>query len=482
MKKVVVVGGGVTGLATAHALAKSSDPIDVHLIEAAARLGGNIHTVRKNAFVLDAGPDSWVATKRHATDLAKEVGLGDDLIGTRPDTRKVYIVWQKQLHPMPEGLVLGIPTAFRPFAESDLLTLDGKLRAGLDLFVPKKLYAGDEDESIASFIARRLGPQIGERIAGPLLGGIFGGDPDQLSVRACAPQLVAAEARYGSLVRAMRAMRREREKSGPIGSASTFLSLERGMSDLIVNVAHRLRGTHVSTQTSVRKLSRLPEGDGRGRWAVETSRETLFADDVVLSVPAHVAAKLTRDVDDEITRILAGVDYVSTATVFLGFRGYDVRHPLDSVGFLVPHAERRPILACTFVSSKWEHRAPAGHALMRVFIGGAEGEHLLGRDDEGLVRIAREQLAELMGITRDPLFTQVFRFDRASPQMHVGHLARMQRLAARLVELPGLHVGGNGYVGTGIPDAVRQGFEMAARIEGKAPEGTASPPDRARTG
>jgi oxygen-dependent protoporphyrinogen oxidase len=470
MKRVVIVGGGITGLATAHALEKGKEPCAVHVIEAAPRLGGNLVTVNYSGFTIDGGPDSWVATKPHATRLAKDVGLGDELIGTRPDTRKVYIVWQKKLHAMPEGLVLGIPTEWKPFAATELFGLDTKLRALLEPLVPRKRMEGDDDESIASFVTRRLGADICDRIAGPLLGGIFAGDPESLSVRACVPQLVEAEAKYGSLVLAMRALRASRKEGAGGGEveASTFLSLKRGMGDLVTWVAHRLRDAEISTDCAAKTLALLPTGDERGRWAVETTDGgTHYADDVALTVPAHASARIVSDVDPTLSAMLGDVGYVSTATVFLAYRKYDIRHPLDAVGFLVPRAENRPILACTFVSSKWDHRAPSGQALLRVFIGGAGAEHHLARDDEGLTRLAREQLRDLMGIERAPVFAKVFRFRRASPQPTVGHLGRMRRLMERVATWPGLHVGGNGLFGTGIPDSIKQGEDIAARIAGR---------------
>lgn len=469
MKRVVIVGGGITGLAAAHALEKSDELCNVKLVEASPRLGGNIVTFNHAAFIIDGGPDSWVASKPHATRLAKEVGLGDELIGTKPDTRKVYIVWQKRLFPMPEGLVLGIPTEWKPFAQSELFGLDTKLRCLLEPFVPKKAFAGDDDESISAFITRRLGHDIAERVAGPLLGGIFAGDADSLSVRACVPQLVEAEAKYGSLINAMKALRAARKEAAGAAEteASTFLSLKRGMGDLVTTVAHRLRdNTDVSTSTAAKTIARLPTGDPRGRWAVETASRTLFADHVALTVPAHAASALVRDLDPTLASMLGNVAYVSTATVFLAYRKYDVRNPLDAVGFLVPKAENRPILACTYVSSKWDHRAPSGQVLLRVFIGGAGAEHYLARDDESLVRLAREQIMDLLGIERAPVFSKVFRFVRASPQPTVGHLGRMEKVMRRVETHDGLYVGGNGYVGTGIPDAVKQGEEIADRIAG----------------
>jgi oxygen-dependent protoporphyrinogen oxidase len=466
MKRVVIVGGGITGLATAHALEKSREPCSVNLVDAAPRLGGNLVTVSHNGFTIDGGPDSWVATKPHATTLAKAVGLGDELIGTRPDTRKVYIVWKKQLHALPEGLVLGIPTEWRPFAQTELFGLDTKLRALLEPLIPRKVFDGDEDESIGAFVTRRLGPDISDRIAGPLLGGIFAGEADSLSVRACVPQLVDAEAKYGSLVRAMRVLGKARKEAGPNGEheGSTFLSLKRGIGDLVTYVAHRLRDAELAPGNPATRVARLPEGDPRGRWAVETAKGVLHADHVALTLPGRVSARLVADLDPTLSGMLGDIAYVSSATVFLAYRKYDIRHPLDAVGFLVPRSENRPIVACTFVSSKWDHRAPAGQALLRVFVGGAGAEQYLRRDDAGLVRMAREQLRDLIGIERAPTFAKVFRFDGATPQPTVGHLGRMRRLLERTASHPGLHVGGNGFVGTGIPDAVKQGEEIAARI------------------
>jgi len=468
VKRVVIVGGGITGLALAHALEKSSERCDVKLLEAASHLGGNLVTLYHAAFTIDGGPDSWVATKPHATRLAKDVGLGDELIGTKPDTRKVYIVWQKKLHAMPEGLMLGIPTEMKPFMETELLGFDAKLRAGLDLVVPRKKWTDDDsdDESIGSFVSRRLGSEVAERIVGPLLGGIHAGDADSLSVRAAVPQLVQAEIDHGSLIRAMRALKEKRREETEPGNAepSTFISLKRGVGDLVVNVAHRLRDADVATSCPARTIERLPDDDARGRWAVETKGGTLYADDVALTVPTPAAASLVDAVDPKLASMLRQVQYVSTATVFLAYKKYDVRHPLDAYGFLVPRGENRPIIAGTFVSSKWDHRAPTGQVLLRIFIGGANAEHLLTHDDEMLIRIAREQVQDLLNIERAPVFAKVFRFDKASPQPNVGHLARMKQIMARVASHRGLHVGGNGYLGTGIPDAIKQGEDIAARI------------------
>jgi oxygen-dependent protoporphyrinogen oxidase len=287
-------------------------------------------------------------------------------------------------------------------------------------------------------------------------------------VRACVPQLVEAEAKYGSLIRAMRALRETRKEQAAAGEgeASTFVSLKRGIGDLVTYVAHRLRDAEISTDRAATRISPLEEGDPRGRWAVETTRGTLHADHVALTLPAHASAGMVGGFDPDLASMLGAMTYVSTATVFLAYRKYDIRHPLDATGFLVPKGENRPILACTFVSSKWDHRAPSGQALLRVFIGGANGQAHLAHDDEGLVRLAREQLFDLIGIERAPVFTRVFRFNRSSPQPTVGHLGRMRALQEQVASWRGLYVGGNGFVGTGIPDSIKQGEEIAAAIAG----------------
>jgi oxygen-dependent protoporphyrinogen oxidase len=459
-RHVVVIGGGISGLATARALEQRvTGDLRVTVLEGSARLGGNISTLRHNGFTVDAGPDSWVASKPEARNLVEDVGLARDIIPTIEGSRRVYILHQGKLVPMPEGFVLGIPTEFSPVFKSGLFTWDEIARMGLDLFIPPK--STDEDESVSSFLSRRLGDAIADRLAGPLLGGIFAGDARQISVRAAFPQLVASEKKYGSLVRAMQAAKKERARRA---EDSAFLSLKGGMSDLVTATAHLLKIADVRKNEPVKRIARLADDDTRGRWAVESVQGTYIADDVVLAIPPVRARPLLAELDAAFDDSLAGFVAHSTATVFLGFRTRAISHPLDATGFIVPESERRPILASTWVTSKWEHRAPSGHALLRVFIGGARSEGELDRDDYGLVSLARRQLNEIMGITALPVFSRVFRFDHGSPQMHVGHLARMERVKRELANHPGLYLAANGYKGTGIPDCIKQGNEVAEQI------------------
>jgi oxygen-dependent protoporphyrinogen oxidase len=447
--------------------------VTVTVLERSARFGGNVVTERVDGYVLDGGPDSWVVTKPRASALARELGLGASLVGTLEGNRRYYVAWGDKLHPVPEGLVLGVPTRIGPLARTRLFSWAGKARMALEPFVRAKRFDGDEDESIADFATRRLGSEAAERLVAPLLGGISAGDASEISVRAGFPMLVDMEREHGSLVQGMRAARAKRQaaaKSGsngaPKGEGSAFVSLSGGVGDLAAALADRLRadGAALRERTVVEAVTRA----AAGRWnVVLAGGESVEADAVLLAVPGHVAARLAGTFDEQVARALASIRYGSTATAFLGYRRADVAHPLDGVGFVVPRAARRPILASTWVSSKWADRAPEGRVLLRVFFGGTWGERVLAGGDDELVRVARAELRVLMGVDAEPEMTRVFRFDRASAQMRVGHLAAMRAIHERLAQIaPGVRVAGGGYDGVGIPDCIRQGEDAGNALAG----------------
>ncbi|HEY2516473.1 MAG TPA: protoporphyrinogen oxidase [Polyangiaceae bacterium] len=481
-RRVVILGGGVTGLAVAHALLRAGEACDITVLERETHLGGNIRTLRRDGFVLDGGPDSWVATKPHATLLAKSLGLEPRFIPTIPANRRVYIAWGERLHPLPEGMVLGVPTEILPIVKTPLFTWGAKFRMGLEPFVARRAWTEGEDESIGDFVSRRLGAQVTERLAGPLLGGIFAGDAHELSVVAAFPQFVEAEKKHGSLVGAMRALRAARRTGS--GEGSAFLSLQGGLGEFIDAL-----GAKVGARARVRLGTAARRVDARGERAAEGYRvlldtgEALEADDVVLALPLAVAAEVARTLDAPLGEALGAFTAASTATAFLAFPASAIPRPLDAAGFLVPRSARKSILAATWVSSKWDHRAPEGSVLLRVFFGGATDEGILERDDAGLVALAREELRRWMGVEAAPLFSHVFRFHRASPQPRVGHLARVAAVKAKLARWPGLHVAGNGFEGSGIPDCVKFAEAVAAAIGARprarevAPEGRRGSPD-----
>lgn len=469
--RCVVVGGGMSGLATARAIAAGArarqHAVDMTLIESAFELGGNVRTLRDEGYVIDAGPDSWVAAKPALTELVRSLGMSRELIGTIPENRRVYFVVGDALVPMPEGLILGVPTQWRAMAFSPIVGWDAKLRMALERIVPQKSWEGDDDESVGAFFARRFGDEAKEKIAAPLLSGIFAGDLDQLSVRAAFPQFVGAEKRYGSVLKGMLAVMESRRRAAQPSSgvpASPFLSMERGLGSVIDALASDLDGVDVWTGASVDGIEGTPDSVS-GRYALRTSRGVLAADAVVLAVSSARASRMTRQLDatlaDELGDLMGSA---STATVFFGMRREQVDHPLDATGFLVPRTLGRALLACTWVSSKWPHRAPEGRVLMRGFLGGVGREAVLAESDDALAEIVWREIGRVLPLRGRPELTKVFRFDKASAQPWVGHHARVARMRARLAEHVGLEVVASGYDGVGLPDCVRQAHEASEAI------------------
>jgi oxygen-dependent protoporphyrinogen oxidase len=471
----VVVGAGIAGLTAAYELSKGTR--SVLLLESRNRVGGNIRTERVDGFLIDAGPDSFVRTKPEAAELCRELGLGDQLITTQ--ARSVFIAHRGRLVAMPAGMALAVPTRLGPILSTPLLGLGGKLGLFGDLW--RRSDPPSDDETIGGFVTRHFGAEAAERLAGPLLSGIYAGDVSALSIQATFPQLVELERQHKSLIFGLFALQRARDEGArqrPLprsrlgqlfallgwlrrasGHApSPFYSLRDGMQSLVDALAARLPEGTIRLGTPVTGL----EAGGAGRrWTLRLEDGTSVSTDrVVLALPAHGAAQLVPD--PILSELLSGIAYLSTATVFVGLNRAEVRHPLEGVGFMVPHGQGR-LLACTWVSSKWEARASDGTALIRAFIGGAREADLVDRSsDDELVALTLGELTRWMGPLGTPLLTRVYRFPSANPQPAVGHLARMERIRTRLQSLEGMYLAGAAYDGVGIPDCVRQG-QGAAR-------------------
>jgi protoporphyrinogen/coproporphyrinogen III oxidase len=465
--KTVIVGGGITGLATARAILAAKPDAAVTVLESRAHAGGNLSTEREGEFVIDGGPDSWVSAKPEATRLARSLGLEGELVGTIEKNRRVYVAYEEGLCQLPEGFVLGVPTEILPILKTPLFSISAKIRMGLEPLVPRGK-GGDDDESIASFVTRRLGKEVADRLVAPLLGGIYGGDATTLSIRATLPQFVEAERTYGSLVRAMRA---QRAAAKGRAAASAFTTLKTGIGTLVDRLSRELGG-RIRTGVAVTSIAKNghhaggePSDDGRFVVTLETG-EPLFADHVVLAVPPNAAAKLLLGIEPKAAEILGAIPHASTAIVFLALREEDVHRPLDATGYIVPKTLGTPVLASTWVTSKWEGRAPKGMVLLRVFLGGANGEEIVSKDDAELVRLAKDEVRSRMAAMGEPVLTRVRRFERASAQPLVGHLRRIGEVNERLAKLHGLYVAGSGYDGVGIPDCIRQGERAAAAIVG----------------
>lgn len=462
--KLVVVGGGIAGLAAAYRAVEwareRGQPVELTVLEATDRLGGTIQTERREGFLVECGPDSFLSEKPWALALCKRLGVEDRLVRTDDRFRRTYVVFRGRLHPLPDGFQLLAPTRLRPLLTSGLFSWPGKLRMALDLVLPR---GGDPDESLGAFVKRRLGREALERVAQPLVAGIYTADPEELSLAATMPRFLELERTERSLIFALwRAARRApAQHAGSSGARwSLFVTFADGMEELIHALADRLPPDAVRLKEPVTGIT-LEDG----RWRLATAAGAAYtADAVVLAPEAHQVARVVRYLDPSLAHLLEGIPYASSATVTFAYRRGDIRHPLDGFGFVVPRVERRPIIACTFSSVKYPGRAPSGHVLLRVFMGGALNEGILRGGDEVLVATARSQLAELLGARGEPLFTRVGRYVKAMPQYHVGHLTRVEAIEEALRRHRGLVLAGGAYRGVGIADCIRWAEEGTARV------------------
>jgi len=462
--KLAVVGGGIAGLAAAHHAVEIARergcPLELALFEAGDRVGGTIQTERHEGFLVECGPDSFLSEKPWALALCRRLGIEDRLVRTDDRFRRTYVAFRGRLHPLPDGFQLLAPTQLGPFVRSRLFSWRGKLRMAMDLVLPR---GSDPDESLGGFVSRRLGREALERVAQPLVAGIYTADPDVLSLAATMPRFLELERKERSVILGLwRASRRApAETAGASGARwSLFVTFADGMEELIRALAARLPSDAIRLKERVASVTR--EG---GAWRLGMADgSAATADGVIIATESHQAGRMLRYTDPALSLLLDGISYASSATVTLGWRRADIPHPLDGFGFVVPQVERRPIIACTFSSVKYPGRAPDGFALLRVFVGGALNEAVLDGDDETLTRIARAELGELLGIQAPPLWSRISRYPKAMPQYHVAHLARVEAIEGCLRAHPGLALVGGAYRGVGIADCVRSGEEAAARL------------------
>src|SRR3984893_6822836 len=458
--RVVIIGGGLTGLAVAHRLLEpqlqTGQKLEVVLLEAVSRLGGVLKTTQRDGFLIEGGADSFISEKPEAIELAKRLGLESRLIETNEQHRRSFIVRHGRLVPVPEGFQLMAPARFWPFISSDIFSWAGKARMALDLVIPRRLIRnGDEDESLAQFVRRRLGREAFERMAQPMIGGIYTADPEKLSLRATLPRFLDMEREHGSVIRAMWRQGRAASPSSPTAGVgdktalsgtsgprySLFLSFDQGMQVLVDELAARLPEAMVQLNTAVTSLA---FDKSSGRWQILlSSNSSITADAVCLAIPAYAAATLLHETDAKLSEALDRISYASTATINLAFRRRDVPHALDGFGFVVPFIEKRSILACTFSSVKFAARAPADHVLLRAFAGGALQPELFDLDENEMINRVREDLRDLLGVEQPPLFTAVEKWRRSMPQYHVGHLDLVSQIQQRVQALPGLQLAGS---------------------------------------
>jgi oxygen-dependent protoporphyrinogen oxidase len=457
--RIAIIGGGISGLAVAFALEQQrhSGSVDYTLYEASARLGGVLRTEHIQDCIVEAGPDSFITEKPWAADLCRQVGLGDQLIGSNDVDRKTYVLVRGRLVPMPDGLMFLVPTKVLPIALSPLFSWSTKIRMAQELF--HSSYAADSDESVASFVERHYGAEMVGRLADPLLSGIYGGEAASLSVRAVLPRFAEMERTHGSLGRAMLAVRKKMPCPPNKPTPPLFTSLKNGMQQLADAVVSKLNPVSLLTNTSVHSVQ--PEAGG---WTVAAGLKSDFFDAVILALPAPAAASILSTCSPELSGELAAIDYSSTITVALGY-DRDVRQSLPpGFGFLVPRTEGKRLLAATFVHNKFPYRAPEDRALLRCFFAGTNAETIWPLSDGAIVATVRNELQQILGLRAMPLFARVYKWKSATAQYGVGHLERLDRIERQRQQFGGLALAGNGYRGIGVPDCIRSGTEAVKQV------------------
>jgi protoporphyrinogen/coproporphyrinogen III oxidase len=461
--KLAVVGGGIAGLAAAHRaleLARERGiDLELTLLEARDRLGGTIETERAAGFLVESGPDSFISEKPWALALCRRLGVEDRLVRTDDRHRRTFVWHRGRLHPLPDGFQLLAPTRMTPFLTSSLFSWPGKLRMALDLVLPRRTTGGDE--TLGAFVRRRLGREALERVAQPLVAGIYTADPDELSLGATMPRFLELERRERSVILALWRASQRAPMAGTSGARwSLFVTFADGMSELVDALARTFPAGAVRLKQRANALERH-----LGGWRLALGAgEALEADRVIVATESHAAARLLRYVDPQLGALLSEITYTSAATVSLGYRRADVPHPLDGFGFVVPHTEGRALLAGTFSSVKYPGRAPEGFVLLRAFLGGALGAQAIEDDDDRIASRARSELADALGVVAAPVLTRVHRHPASMPQYRLGHLDRVAAIEHKMAALPGLRLAGAAYRGVGISDCVHSGEAAAEAL------------------
>ncbi len=465
-KRIAIIGGGIAGLSAAYHIDRrlrgTGLAFECRLLEEADRLGGVIRTERVEGFLLDTGPDSLFRGKPAAIDLAREIGLGPELLDARTQERPTLIYSRGRLRPLPPGLEMLAPARVLPFLASGLISPLGKTRMMMEPFVKTRRDGGDE--SVAAFVRRRFGDEATRKIAGPLLAGIHAGDPERLSIWSTFPRLAEMERDHGSLAVAMRRKRAPIDSAGPTGAhgkvAPPFVSFKGGIVRMVEGLAASVGAVSLETGCGVAGLERV-----QGKYRVHLAgRDPWEADACLVALPAGRAAALLDATASPVAAALRKVRYASSATVFLGYRASETGPLPASTGFLIPFSERRRIFGCTFVSNKFEGRAPDGHVLIRAFVGGAIDEASADLPEAQMAAMVRAELRDLIGLRGEPVVTRICRWPKANPQYEVGHRLVVEEIDRRLGGLPGLFVTGSAFRGVGIPDGVTSGARAAGAI------------------
>jgi oxygen-dependent protoporphyrinogen oxidase len=469
-RTVAIVGGGISGLATAFALqeqaAAAGVPIACTILEAGSRWGGKIVTHRIGDLVTEAGPDSFLSSKPAGMQLVEKLGLTDQLINTNETGKKAFVYTGGRLCELPEGLVVITPGQISPFLKSGLLSVAGLARMGLDLILPAN--RSDGDESVASFFRRRFGRQAFERMMEPLMAGIYAGDAEQMSLKATFPRFVELERRHGSVIRGMLAAR-ETGRADRQGRAkrTMFVSLRNGLEALVTALAARVTSQGADLRAGAVVESLRVRSHQLGKWTYDVMLQggaALSVESLVLATPAFAAAELLRPLTPIASGLLDAIPYASTATIAMAYPASVIGGAVQGFGFIVPRIEQRDLIAATWTSLKWPYRAPSDHLMVRCYVGGVGREKILELDDQPLVANVRKEMATICGVTAEPTYVEVNRWMKAMPQYQLGHLERLEQIEGVLSRYGGLVLTGAAYRGVGIPDCIRDGALAAERV------------------
>jgi oxygen-dependent protoporphyrinogen oxidase len=462
--RIAIIGGGISGLAAAYALEerrRAGADVEYILYESSPRLGGVLRSDYVDRCIVEAGPDSFLTEKPWASDLCRALGLGEQLIASNDADRKTYILTNGRLVVMPDGLMFMVPTKILPTGLSPLFSWKTKLRMAQELFHPPRggMRKEDHDESVAAFVERHYGSEMIDRLADPLLSGIYGGEAANLSVRAVLPRFVEMERTHGSLGRAILAARKKMSNRPGKPTPPLFTSLKNGMQQLPETVVSRLTPDSLFTSAPVETIQR--EADS---WVVSAGMKSDQFDAIIIALPAPAAAQVLRIASPELSAELDAIQYTSSITVALGY-DHQVRQTLPpGFGFLVPRSEGKRLLAATFVHKKFPHRAPDDRALLRCFFAGKNAENVWALPDDRIVGIVRNELQQILGLRAEPLFARVYKWKSAMAQYGVGHLDRLDRIENLRQQLPGIALAGNAFRGIGVPDCIRSGSEAVKNL------------------
>lgn len=474
MRRIVVIGGGVAGLGAAYKIRRAADEghdVAFTLVEKEERLGGKILTEHRDGFIIDAGCDSFLTMKTAVHRIARIAGIEDQKMPTDDSRKKTVILKRGKLHEMPDGVMQFAPTKFWPFATTGLFSWPGKLRAGMDLVVPKKKVPPGElnDETLEHFILRRMGREILDRLAEPLVGGVHASDPAMMSLAATFPNLLEMEQKHGSMIMGFLAQRRKVEEirkkypPDPKNPRTVFTSFRKGFQQLPDTMADRAGRGDMRLGVKVMRLER--SGDG---WKVFLSDgEVLEANAVIVATEGWAASALLSNLDERLGADVGGIQHSSSATVSLAWDTDDLGFDLNAFGLLCPLVEKRELMAASYSSTKWPGRAPEGKAIMRGFVGGPHNQAIMESDDDALVETVLGEFRDIFGLKRDPIWARVGRWTNGMPQYTLGHLDRIDRIEGRVGAIPGLGVGGGSYRGVGVPNCIESGEGAAAKVMGE---------------